>query len=117
MIMVEIPHLFPGKMVQITKRKVFPSTKIHLTESWISVQFQALGYIYGTSSQTCTGQIAGIASVYADIRKAFFQAFHLFMATGCQHRIILTMDSAEYIPLRFSMADQIDFSHKVLTKW
>ena len=48
-----------------------------------------------------------------DIFKALFHAFGLPMAAGRQQGFVLAMDPAEDISLRFAMADQIKFRHKL----
>ena len=112
-VLIKKMHLVRILMMQPAIGLILPWTAIDLPEPVIPLQFQALRHINRTGRQTSAGQTAGIAGINTDIFKPLFHAFYLPHTARGQKAIIKTVQPAENITFRFTMSNQINFSHRI----
>ena len=102
-------------MVEIAERKIFPHAAVHLPEARLRVKLQPLGDADGLGRRAGAGQVAGVDRVDGHAVKPFGQSGNLLHAVGCDKGIILALQAAEDIALRFRMADEVKRCHRITT--
>ena len=109
--LVELRHTLRLEALEPSERDILPAAEIDLAEATVAAQLQSLWQVNGACRHAGAVQVAGVAGVDGNVLKAYPERIDLPQAVGRDAGIILSVDAAVGVSLRFRVPYQIDSCH------